>query len=354
MSEIRVLFNAVQAVGGNRKRNFYNNPKNCSKSNYMQWQHIPSTRNCNPVEVITAKSPCNTTIISNNITVSHTRNLMLVTLEYDSDLRSGFAGVSQNIRCLWIVTAIHVFMLKNTSGRRAVLSSDSELNLLCTIEFSVSFYLVVALQKFDSRSAINCTPNKWQRVHWYRRMFLTGFFFLWKLCSQGRSFIPEQRPAESAIRNAQLTLEKSRRHNIIPIITEESENASRKTLRPTPALIELLVQYVIYKFCYVWNTKPSQRWPRGGLLSPVCDTDLPEEPAAYIVTADEWAHHDGGWTQMSVLFYQSTRRNIAGGSTLLTTYTFKISTHFAAKSRVLNTGATPCKATWNLVYQSAK
>lgn len=115
------------------------------KINYMRptlQQHIPSTSNCNSVEVITAKSPCNFIIISNNITGSRTRNLLVVTQEYDSEVRSGFAGGSQNFRCLWTVT--DAFKLQNTSGRRAVLSSESELNLLCEREFSAAFYLVRA------------------------------------------------------------------------------------------------------------------------------------------------------------------------------------------------------------------
>jgi len=43
----------------------------------------------------------------------------------------------------------------------------------------------------------------------------------------------------------------------------------------------------------MWNTRLSQWW-LWGLLSPVCDTDFPEEPAASIITADEWAHHPDG------------------------------------------------------------
>ena len=43
----------------------------------------------------------------------------------------------------------------------------------------------------------------------------------------------------------------------------------------------------------MWNTRLSRWWLRW-LMSPVCDTDFPEEPAASIITADEWAHHPDG------------------------------------------------------------
>lgn len=140
--------------------------------------------------------------------------------------------------------------------------------------------------------------------------------------SQGRSFIPEQRTAESALRNAlswQLTLKKSCRHNIIPVITEESHNTSRKTI--TRANLELpktdlrnlqVLSYVKYETFAVVTAMitVSCMWHR--LSRRTCCLHHHSRWAS----PPSWWSRQRGWPQTWVPFYHSIYNvNIAGGST---------------------------------------
>ena len=48
-------------------------------------------------------------------------------------------------------------------GRSAVVSCE-EIILLCEIQFSVAFYLVSAVHKFDPMLVINLTLDKWRQA----------------------------------------------------------------------------------------------------------------------------------------------------------------------------------------------
>jgi len=84
---------------------------------------------------------------------------LLITMEYDFDFGSGFAGSSQIFSCFRTIP------VNNTMGWSAVVSCKEGLIQLHETQCSVAFYLAKAVRIFDSRLVTNWKSNKRQSVN---------------------------------------------------------------------------------------------------------------------------------------------------------------------------------------------